>query len=55
VSREAGTVEFLSSRFVAFTPNVEAVHPCSDEQVRTVVGKTERYIDELTRQAGLAA
>ncbi|GAA3472716.1 catalase family protein [Nonomuraea roseola] len=45
-------VELMPSRFIPYTPDVEAAVPDSDEMLRTVIAKTERFIAESVTAEG---
>ena len=46
------TIELMSSRFVPYTPDVEAIDPDFDKKLQIVIGKTERYIAESVASEG---
>lgn len=49
-------IELMPSRFIPYTPDVEAASPRFDEMLQTVIAKTERFIAESVdaEGAGLA-
>lgn len=42
----------MPSRFIPYAPDIEAVDPDFDDNLRTVIGKTERYITESVTSEG---
>lgn len=46
---------FMPSRFIPYTQDVETAEPDFDDKLRTVIGKTERYITESVTTEGTGA
>src|SRR5688500_17351372 len=50
--RQAEMVERMPSRFIPYTPDIEAASPGFDEMLQTVIAKTERFIAESVDAEG---
>jgi hypothetical protein len=48
----AGKVKHMSAPFIKYTPDIESADPRFDENLRTVIAKTERYTAESVTTEG---